>query len=286
MISRKQLGINFFGRGEDEVFTKNIKYKYSLSLYNLTKSYTNILEKEKVSSMRIAYSKFFTVEQALKNLKDIILSVKSWQSISYFIPKEIKNYLEYKAAYASYFVATLELSKAGKLNIKENKKINNLEIILTNLDWEGPLGLHQATLANILTETTCSNIFMNTKSEITEELKSKIIEAYIFASKDPVHISKLQFFENNKSNLLKIIKKLQNKYITSGINLINIENSFAFRTSEEVSELLNFEQEIKKPLSRAASETLAIIAYHQPITRAKIENISNYSKMFKSDYLL
>ena len=114
---------------------------------------------------------------------------------------------------------------------------------------------------------------MNTKSEITEELKSKIIEAYIFASKDPVHISKLQFFENNKSNLLKIIKKLQNKYISSGINLINIENSFAFRTSEEVSELLNFEQEIKKPLSRAASETLAIIAYHQPITRAKIENI-------------
>ena len=114
---------------------------------------------------------------------------------------------------------------------------------------------------------------MNTKSEITEELKSKIIEAYIFASKDPVHISKLQFFENNKSNFLKIIKKLQNKYITSGINLINIENSFAFRTSEEVSELLNFEQEIKKPLSRAASETLAIIAYHQPITRAKIENI-------------
>ena len=114
---------------------------------------------------------------------------------------------------------------------------------------------------------------MNTKSEITEELKSKIIEAYIFASKDPVHISKLQYFENNKSNLLKIIKKLQNKYITSGINLINIENSFAFRTSEEVSELLNFEQEIKKPLSRAASETLAIIAYHQPITRAKIENI-------------
>ena len=128
LISRKQLGINFFGRGENEVFTKNIKYKHSLSLYNLTKSYTNILAKEKESSMRIAYSKIFTVEQALKNLKDIILSVKSWQSISYFIPKEIKNYLEYKAAYASYFVATLELSKAGELNIKENKKINNLEI--------------------------------------------------------------------------------------------------------------------------------------------------------------
>ena len=114
---------------------------------------------------------------------------------------------------------------------------------------------------------------MNSKSEINEELKSKIIEAYIFASKDPVHISKLQVFEKNKSNLLKIIDKLQIKYNSSGINLINIENCFVFRTSEEVSELLNFEQEVRKPLSRAASETLAIIAYHQPITRSKIENI-------------
>ncbi len=114
---------------------------------------------------------------------------------------------------------------------------------------------------------------MNNKSEINEELKSKIIEAYIFASKDPVHISRLQVFEKNKSNLLKIIDKLQIKYNSSGFNLINIENCFAFRTSEEVSELLNFEQEVRKPLSRAASETLAIIAYHQPITRSKIENI-------------
>ena len=114
---------------------------------------------------------------------------------------------------------------------------------------------------------------MNNNSEINEELKSKIIEAYIFASKDPVHISKLQVFEKNKSNLLKIIDKLQIKYNSSGFNLINIENCFAFRTSEEVSELLNFEQEVRKPLSRAASETLAIIAYHQPITRSKIENI-------------
>ena len=114
---------------------------------------------------------------------------------------------------------------------------------------------------------------MNNNSEINEELKSKIIEAYIFASKDPVHISKLQVFEKNKSNLLKIIDKLQIKYNSSGFNLINIENCFAFRTSEEVSELLNFEQEVRKPLSRAASETLATIAYHQPITRSKIENI-------------
>ena len=118
---------------------------------------------------------------------------------------------------------------------------------------------------------------MNDTSEINDELKSKIIEAYIFASKDPVPIIKLEVFENNKYNLNKIIDNLQKKYLNSGINLIQIESSYAFRTSEEVSDLLNIEQEITRPLSRAASETLAIIAYHQPITRSKIESIRGVS---------
>ena len=128
LLSRKQLGKNFFRKGEAEIFSKNIKYKYYLNLYDLTKSYTNILSLGKESSMKIATSKLFTVERALQNLKEIILKIKNWQNISDFIPKEIKNYLEYKSAYASYFVATLELSKEGKVNIKQNKKINNLEI--------------------------------------------------------------------------------------------------------------------------------------------------------------
>ena len=118
---------------------------------------------------------------------------------------------------------------------------------------------------------------MNDTSEINDELKAKIIEAYVFASKDPVPLKKLQIFENNRANLIKIIEYLQKKYLKSGINLIQIEDCYAFRTSEEVSDLLNIEQEISRPLSRAASETLAIIAYHQPITRSKIESIRGVS---------
>ena len=99
-----------------------------MNLYNLTKNYTNVISQGEESSMRIASSKLFTVEKALQNLKNLITNIKKWQSISDFIPKEIKNYLEYKSAYASYFVATLELNKEGKVNIKQNKQINNLEI--------------------------------------------------------------------------------------------------------------------------------------------------------------
>ncbi len=114
---------------------------------------------------------------------------------------------------------------------------------------------------------------MENKNTINDDLKKKIIEAFIFASKKPVHISLLQDFENDKNNLENLIKELQEKYINSGIHLIKIDQSFVFRTSDEVSGLLNIEQELTKPLSRAASEILAIIAYHQPVTRSQIENI-------------
>ncbi|MAQ06530.1 MAG: SMC-Scp complex subunit ScpB [SAR116 cluster bacterium] len=118
---------------------------------------------------------------------------------------------------------------------------------------------------------------MNNKNEIDQNLKSKILEAYIFAAKDPVDLSSLKFIESDNVKLNDLVNELQNKYIDYGINLVKIGNTIAFRTSEEVSGLMNIEQEISKPLSRAASETLAIIAYHQPITRTQIENIRGVS---------
>ena len=118
---------------------------------------------------------------------------------------------------------------------------------------------------------------MNKKNEIDQNLKSKILEAYIFAAKDPVDLSSLNFIESDYDKLNVLVNKLQKKYAEYGINLVKIGNTIAFRTSEEVSGLMNIEQEISKPLSRAASETLAIIAYHQPITRTQIENIRGVS---------
>ena len=118
---------------------------------------------------------------------------------------------------------------------------------------------------------------MDKKTEINDKLKSKIIEAYVFAAKEPVNLSKLQFVEKDIIKLNKLITELQYKYNGFGVNLVKIDNCFVFRTSDEVSELLNIEQEVSKPLSRSASETLAIIAYHQPITRTQIENIRGVS---------
>ena len=105
----------------------------------------------------------------------------------------------------------------------------------------------------------------------------KIVEALIFASPEPVSFNELKKTIPDIDILEAILESLENKYLSGGFNLYKINNSYAFRTSPEVSEFLNVETIIPRPLSRAASETLAIIAYHQPVTRAEIENIRGVS---------
>jgi len=129
LLLRKQLGIDFFKRGEYEIFSKKIKYKYELSLYDLTKSYAKVISHEDNSKMTIAYSKLFTVEKALTNLKNSLSFFKDWNYLFTFLPKDIKDVLEIKSAYASHFVASLELAKEGHVSLKQNHKINDLQMI-------------------------------------------------------------------------------------------------------------------------------------------------------------
>ena len=118
---------------------------------------------------------------------------------------------------------------------------------------------------------------MNDNKKLDHNLKLKLLEAFIFASPEPVKFNLLKQFEDNEDNLIKLLDELELKFQDFGFNLININNTYCFRTSEEVSSLLNIEQEASKQLSRAATETLGIIAYHQPITRSQIEEIRGVS---------
>ena len=118
---------------------------------------------------------------------------------------------------------------------------------------------------------------MNDNTKLDHNLKLKLLEAFIFASPEPVKFNSLKQFEDNEDNLIKLLDELELKFQDFGFNLININDTYCFRTSEEVSSLLNIEQEASKQLSRAATETLGIIAYHQPITRSQIEEIRGVS---------
>lgn len=114
-------------------------------------------------------------------------------------------------------------------------------------------------------------------NEIEFSFKEKIIEALIFASSEPISYNDLKNKINDEDLLNQILESLEIQYSSRGVNLLKINNTFAFRTSSEISEFLNIEKVVPKPLSRAATETLSIIAYHQPITRSEIENIRGVS---------
>ena len=111
------------------------------------------------------------------------------------------------------------------------------------------------------------------------DLKSKleiarVVEALIFASIKPVSSKELASYLG-EFEIDEIIEIIQNRYSEgSGIQLQRLSgNHFAFRTHSDVAARLNLERPVERPLSRAAMEVLSIIAYHQPITRAEIEEI-------------
>ena len=99
------------------------------------------------------------------------------------------------------------------------------------------------------------------------------IEAIVFAAAEPLDIDTIESKISKKINVKKILEKLQSVYSTRGINLVCIAKKWSFRTSENLSNLMSQEKTVEKKLSRAAIETLAIIVYHQPVTRAEIEEI-------------
>jgi segregation and condensation protein B len=99
------------------------------------------------------------------------------------------------------------------------------------------------------------------------------VEAIVFAALEPLDIDTIESKISKKIDVLKSLKKLQLEYSSRGINLVCISNKWSFRTSENLSNLMSQEKTVEKKLSRAAIETLAIIVYHQPVTRAEIEEI-------------
>ena len=99
------------------------------------------------------------------------------------------------------------------------------------------------------------------------------IEAILFAAAEPLDVDTIETRISKKTNVLKTLEKLQQVYLNRGINLVCISNRWSFRTAQNLSKLMLQQKSVEKKLSQAAIETLAIIVYHQPVTRAEIEEI-------------
>ncbi|AWK85125.1 SMC-Scp complex subunit ScpB [Azospirillum thermophilum] len=103
--------------------------------------------------------------------------------------------------------------------------------------------------------------------------KLRLLEALLFASADPLDEETLAGRLGAGTDVAGLLDELRAHYAPRGVNLVRTGAGWSFRTAMDLAPLLRQEEEVSKKLSRAAIETLAIIAYHQPVTRAEIESI-------------
>ena len=99
------------------------------------------------------------------------------------------------------------------------------------------------------------------------------IEAILFAASEPLDIETIEKRIQTNTNIKKILENIKKTYKNRGINLVCIKNKWSFRTADDLSKLMALQKSTHKKLSKATLETLAIIVYHQPVTRSEIEEI-------------
>ena len=120
-----------------------------------------------------------------------------------------------------------------------------------------------------------SNVTMFPANDRKQHLR--IVEALLFAASEPLDEATLADRLPEGTDVLSLLEELQTHYESRGVNLIRVAGRWGFRTSDDLSFIMEKNALEQKKLSRAALETLAIIAYHQPVTRAEIEEIRGVS---------
>lgn len=110
------------------------------------------------------------------------------------------------------------------------------------------------------------------RSEVLER-NLRVLEAILFGSSEPLDANSLLAYVGEGADIGELLLALQARYAGRGVNLVRRGEKWAFRTAEDLGFLLRRDEQESRPLSRAALETLSIIAYHQPATRAEIEEV-------------
>ena len=112
---------------------------------------------------------------------------------------------------------------------------------------------------------------MNFPSEHMDNLR--VLEALLFAASEPLDAESMKARLPKGSNLNKLLSLLKAQYENRGVNLVKTGNKWSFKTAQDLSSMMKKEKIVQRKLSKAATETLSIIAYHQPVTRAEVEDI-------------
>ena len=136
LYSRPLINRDIFYGGSNEGVKIKYNISYTTSLYDIFKSYSSILNKEdKISTLTISSSELYSVDQAIKNIKQMFGTINEWTNIMKLIPKFGLNRIVNKSSITSNFVATLEMAKNGLIEVRQNETFGNIFIRSVKNDY-------------------------------------------------------------------------------------------------------------------------------------------------------
>jgi segregation and condensation protein B len=179
--------------------------------------------------------------------------------------------------------ALLKLDQAMRAVVAEHTKTRNAGMPMTVKQAERAIEERSAEMTEEEDEQGAqapmlplpSNVMALPSADRREKLR--IVEALLFAAPEPLKEAELAQHFAQGEDVKALLEELQGLYAGRGVNLVRVAGKWAFRTADDLSFLLERQAVTQRRLSRAALETLAIISYHQPVTRAEIEEIRGVS---------
>lgn len=130
--------------------------------------------------------------------------------------------------------------------------------------------LHQGPVTDIEQEELALGVRLAVN---TERKHLRVLEALLFAAAEPLDEETLIGRLPLEANIPALLKALQDEYAERGVRLVEVGGRWRFETAPDLAEVLNEVRQEPRKLSQAALETLSIVAYHQPVTRAEMEEI-------------
>ena len=257
IMGRDQKGRDFFARGLPEGVARVRRITHTATLLDLMQAYARIRTRDEFRLYSVERDRIMTMKAALERLRGLIGFGGEWNDLISFLPEGWDgDAMMLRSATASTFAASLELAKLGQIELRQGDIFSTIEIRKVPMVDEPVESLFEAP-------------------SMGEQ--ERMVEAILFASAEPVSVADMNTRMPHGADAANAVAALQKRYDGRGVAVVQVGNAWAIRTAADLGFLMRKETVETRKLSRAAIETLAIIAYHQPVTRAEIEEIRGVS---------
>ncbi len=261
LMARPQLGRDVYGRGAPEGLPRVLKPIYEVSLYDLLRAYGDQRQRKEGQVLHIEAPELYSMDDALQRLEP------------HPRPRaRLAQPLELSAARPARRVGR---ALGRRRHLRREPGAGALRQAAATPGQRLRPDLYPQPAGDPMNDGTSDETIDSPLPDDTDQRADqlRLLEALLFASAAPLDEESIALRLPQGSDIPALVAELGAHYSARGVNLVRIAGGWTLRTAPDLGPRLKLEQTVTRKLSRAAIETLAIVAYHQPVTRGEIEEI-------------